>query len=159
MTTLKTMTIATVLLVGGASLAMAQNGPATGGEPPVAGGAAGGGWYPGYGYGGYAAAPLYDYALPTPVTDLAQPGYGYAAPGYAAPAQAGTTIIIVMPARARTARSVYAAPQVYTAPPVTTGYYGAPAVSQPIYAYAPGYGYGYTPGYWNRGYWGRYGWR
>ena len=29
------------LLVGGTSLAMAQNGPATGGEPPVMGGAAG----------------------------------------------------------------------------------------------------------------------
>jgi hypothetical protein len=29
------------LLVGGTSLAMAQNGPATGGQPPVAGGAAG----------------------------------------------------------------------------------------------------------------------
>jgi hypothetical protein len=165
MTTLKTMTIAAVLVVGGASLATAQNGPPTGGELPVAGGAGGG--YPGYGYGnGYAAAPLHDYAAPTygyaaPVADLAQPGYGYAAPGYAAPAQAGTTIIIVMPAQAHTARSVYAAPQVYTAPPVTTGYYGAPAVSQPIYAYAPGYGYGYTPGYWNRGYWGRYGygWR
>jgi hypothetical protein len=159
MTTLKTVAIAAVLLVGGASLAMAQNGPATGGESPVAGGAAGGS-YPGYGNGyGYAGAPLYNYAAP--VADLAQPGYGYAAPGYAAPAQAGTTIIIVMPAQARTARSVYAAPQVYTAPPVTTGYYGTPAVSQPIYAYAPGYGYGYTPGYWNRGYWGRYGygWR
>ena len=149
MTTLKTMTIAAVLLVGGASLAMAQNGPATGGQLPVAGGA-GGGWYPGYGYGnGYAAAPLYDYALPTPVTDLAQPGYGYAAPGYAAPAQAGTTIIIVTPAPAYTARAA------------VSGYYAAPVVSQPIYNYAPGYGYGYTPGYWNRGYRGRYGygWR
>ena len=50
MTTLKTVTIAAVLLVGGASLAMAQNGPATGGQLPVAAGA-GGGWYPGYGYG------------------------------------------------------------------------------------------------------------
>ena len=152
MTTLKTVTIAAALLVGGAPLAMAQNGPATGGENPVAGGAAGGG-YPGYGNGyGYAGAPLYDYAAPA---------YGYGAPGYAAPATAGTTIIIVMPAPAHRARSVYAAPQVYTAPPVTTGYYGTPAVSQPIYAYAPGYGYGYTPGYWNRGYWGRYGygWR
>ena len=127
MTTVKTLTIVAALLVSGTSLAMAQNGPATGGQPPVAGGAGG---YPGYGYGnGYAAAPLYDSA---PVADLAQPGYGYAAPGYgyAAPAQAGTTIIIVM-APAHRGRSVYAAPQVYTAPPVTTGYYGAPAVSQP----------------------------
>jgi len=43
MTTLKTVTIAAVLLAGGASPTMAQNGPATGGEYPVAGGAAGGG--------------------------------------------------------------------------------------------------------------------
>src|SRR5262249_15232090 len=65
---------------------------------------------------------------------------------YAAPATAGTTVIIVTQAPA------------YTAPPVASGYYAAaPVVSQPIYNYA-GYGYGYTPGYWNRGYWGRYGW-
>ena len=137
MTTLKTVTIAAVLLAGGASLAMAQNGLPTGGQSPVAGGA-NGGWYPGYGYGyGYAAAPLYDYAAPTygyatPVADLAPPayghaapGYGYAAPAYAAPATAGTTIVIVTPG----------APA-YTAPPVVgSGYYN----------YAPGYwgGYGY----------------
>ena len=116
--------------------------------------------YPGYGYNG-ATVPLYDYAAPAYDYAATTPLYDYAAPAYAAPATAGTTVIIVMPAPAHTARSVYAAPQVYTAPPVTTGYYGAPAVSQPIYAYAPGYGYGYTPGYWNRGYWGRYGygWR
>jgi len=90
---------------------------------------------PGYGYG--YGAPLYDYAAS---------GYGYAAP-----AQGATTIIIVNPAPA------YTAPQVYAAPPVATGYYAA--TSQPLYNYAPGYGYGYTPGYWNRGYWGRYyGW-
>ena len=64
MTTLKTLTIVAALLAGGTSLALAQNGPATGGLPPVAGGAGG---YPGYGYAapgyGYAAtAPLYDYA-------------------------------------------------------------------------------------------------
>jgi hypothetical protein len=114
MTTLKIVTTAAGLLVGGTSLAMAQYG----------------GWYPGYGYGyGYAAAPLYDYAAPA---------YGYAAPAYAAPAAAGTTVVIVTPAPA------------YTTPTV---------VSPPLYAYAPGYGYGYTPGYWNRGYWGRwYGW-
>jgi hypothetical protein len=112
MTTLKTVTIA-VLLVGGTSLATAQNGPATGGQVPVAGGA-GGGWYPGYGYGyGYAAAPLYDYAAPA---------YGYAAPAYSAPATAGTTIVIVTPG----------APA-YTAPPVGYGYYN----------YAPGYWGGY----------------
>jgi hypothetical protein len=152
MTTLKTVTIAAVLLVGGASLATAQNGPPTGGQLPVAGGA-GGGWYPGYGYGyGYAGAPLYDYAAPG--YGYAAPAYGYAAPAYSAPAAAGTTVVIITPAPA------------YTARPVVSGYYAAPStsvVSQPLYAYAPGYGYGYdyTPGYWNRGYWGRwgYGWR
>ena len=40
MTTVKSLAII-VLLVGGTSLAMAQNGPATGGLPPVAGGAGG----------------------------------------------------------------------------------------------------------------------
>ena len=40
MTTIKSLAII-ALLVGGTSLAMAQSGPATGGEPPVAGGAAG----------------------------------------------------------------------------------------------------------------------
>jgi hypothetical protein len=37
----KGLAIVAALLVGGASLAMAQSGPATGGYPPVAGGAAG----------------------------------------------------------------------------------------------------------------------
>jgi len=40
MTTLKTLTIGTALLLGGVSLAIAQ-GPPTGGYPPVAGGAGG----------------------------------------------------------------------------------------------------------------------
>jgi hypothetical protein len=40
MTSVKALAII-ALLVGGTSLAMAQSGPATGGEPPVAGGAAG----------------------------------------------------------------------------------------------------------------------
>ena len=40
MTIPKSLIIA-ALLVGGSTLAMAQNGPATGAEPPVAGGAAG----------------------------------------------------------------------------------------------------------------------
>jgi len=40
MTTVKSLAII-ALLVGGTSLAMAQNGPATGAEPPVAGGAGG----------------------------------------------------------------------------------------------------------------------
>src|SRR5262245_4740478 len=102
--------------------------------------------YPGYGYGsyGHGYAPYgYGYAATVPLYNYAAPAYGYAAPAVA-PAQAGTTIVIVTPAPA------------YTAPPVTTGYYAAPVVSQPIYDYAPGYGYGYTPGYWNRGYWGRW---
>jgi len=75
----------------------------------------------------------------------AAPAYGYAAPAYAAPATAGTTVVIVTPAPA------------YTAPPVTTGYYAPhPVPPEPIYDYAPGYGYDYTaPGYWNRSYWGR----
>ena len=74
MSTLKTLTIVAALLAGGTSLALVQNGPATGGQSPVAGGA-NGGWYPGYGYG-YAAAPIYNYAAPA---------YRYAAPAYAAP--------------------------------------------------------------------------
>jgi hypothetical protein len=37
----KGLAIVAALLVGGASVAMAQSGPATGGYPPVAGGAAG----------------------------------------------------------------------------------------------------------------------
>jgi hypothetical protein len=75
----------------------------------------------------------------------ANPAYGYAAPAFAAPATAGTTVVIVMPSPA------------YAAPPVTTGYYAPhPIPPEPIYDYAPGYGYDYTaPGYWNRGYWGR----
>src|SRR5215471_10817753 len=41
MTTLKSLMMVGALLVGGASLAVAQNGPATGSQAPVAGGAAG----------------------------------------------------------------------------------------------------------------------
>jgi hypothetical protein len=40
MTAVKSLAII-ALLVGGTSLAVAQNGPATGGEPPVGGGAGG----------------------------------------------------------------------------------------------------------------------
>ena len=40
MATLKTVTLAAALIAGATSLAMAQNGPATGGQPPVGGGAA-----------------------------------------------------------------------------------------------------------------------
>ena len=92
----------------------------------------------GYGYGydnGY-----YDNGYADPVADLAPPayGYGYAAPAYAAPAQAGTTIVIVTPGPA----------PAYTAPRVASGYYAAGVVSQPIYNYAPGYWGG--RGYWRR---------
>jgi hypothetical protein len=109
---------ALALFASAASTAMAQNGPPTGGQLPVAGGA-GGGWYPGYGYGyGYGyAAPLYDYAAPAYGYAATAPIYNYAAPAYAAPATAGTTVIIVTQAPA------------YTAPPVASGYYN----------YAPGY--------------------
>jgi hypothetical protein len=48
MSILKSLMVATVLLAGGGSLAMAQNGPPTGNERPVAGGANGGG--PAYGH-------------------------------------------------------------------------------------------------------------
>jgi hypothetical protein len=61
MTTLKTLTIVAALLAGGTSLAIAQNGPATGGERPVAGGANGGG--PAYGQVyGYGYRHLYAYS-------------------------------------------------------------------------------------------------
>jgi hypothetical protein len=77
--------------------------------------------------------------------DLVAPGYGYAAPVYVAPAP---TVYA--------APRVYLAPQVYTTPPMTTGYYAPhPVPPEPIYDYAPGYGYDYTaPGHWNRSYWG-----
>lgn len=82
MTTLKTLTIVAALLAGGASLALAQNGPPTGGQLPVAGGA-GGGWYPSY---GYPAPPVYDYAAPA---------YGYAAPAYVVPGYAAPPVYTV----------------------------------------------------------------
>jgi len=70
MITLKSITIIAALLAGGTSLALAQNGLPTGGEPPVAGGAGGNPiTNPGY-YGGYYATGGY----------IAAPGY---APGYA----------------------------------------------------------------------------
>jgi hypothetical protein len=61
MTTLKTLTILAALLAGRTSLALAQNGPATGGEPPVSGGAGGNTAAPGYYYGApaYFGAPGY----------------------------------------------------------------------------------------------------
>jgi hypothetical protein len=62
MTILKSLIVAAALLAGGSSLAIAQNGPATGGEHPVAGGAAGGGY--GYGYGHRHYRHLYGYHRP-----------------------------------------------------------------------------------------------
>ena len=38
MATLKTVTLAAALIAGATSPAIAQNGPPTGGEPPIAGG-------------------------------------------------------------------------------------------------------------------------
>ena len=100
MATLRIVTIAAGLFVGGTSLATAQYG----------------GWYPGYGYGyGYAAAPLYDYAAPA---------YGYAAPAYGAPATAGTTIIIVTPGSAYTAPPVVGSGYYNYAPGYWGGGYG-----------------------------------
>ena len=84
--------------------------------------------YGGYGYGYAATAPLYDYAAPG--YGYAAQGYGYAAPAYAAPATAGTTVVIVTP------------PPAYTAPTV---------VSRPLYSYTPGYWGVY--GRWRAGYW------
>src|SRR6516165_6949131 len=78
------------------------------------------GYGSGYGYGYGYGAPLYDYAAPVygyaaaaPLYNYAASAYGYAAPAVA-PAQAGTTIIIVTPDPA------------YTAPTVgyTPGYWG-----------------------------------
>ena len=68
MPTLKNLATVAVLLIGGTSLAIAQNGPPTGGQRPVAGGANGGGWGGGwYGGGWYGGAPVYRYGY----------GYGY----------------------------------------------------------------------------------
>ena len=72
MTTLSTLAIVAALFAGGTSLAMAQNGPATGGESPVAGGAAGN---PAWGSENTASVPG------TGPAYIAQPGYvGTAAP-------------------------------------------------------------------------------
>jgi hypothetical protein len=75
------------------------------------------------------------YGYGAPLYNYAAQGYGY---GAVAPSTGGSTVIIVTPGPA------------YTAPPVASGY-----ATQPIYDY--------TPGYWNRGYWGGwragYGWR
>ena len=93
-----------------------------------------------------APAALAFLAAGASAADLVAPGYGYAAPVYVAPAP---TVYA--------APRVYPAPQVYPAPLVTAGDYAPhPVPPEPIYDYAPGYGYDYTaPGYWNRSYWGR----
>jgi hypothetical protein len=57
MTALKSLTILAALVVGGISLAIAQSGPPTGGQPPVAGGAAGNPAAPGPGFLRSAAPP------------------------------------------------------------------------------------------------------
>jgi hypothetical protein len=112
MTMLKSLTIVTVLLAGGTSFAMAQNGLPTGGEPPVAGGAGGNPGVPGPGYYGYyLGAPGY---LAAPGY-IAQPGYaeapGFAVqPGYAvAPGYVGRPGYSVAPRRVATThhRNVY----------------------------------------------------
>jgi len=60
MTTLKTITMAVAMIAGASSLAMAQSGPATGGEPPVAGGAnASNNGMPPAGYKGPGNMPTY----------------------------------------------------------------------------------------------------
>jgi hypothetical protein len=60
MTMLKSVIVAAALVACGISLAIAQNGPRTRGEHPVAGGAAGDGWG-WYGDGWYGGEP-YSYA-------------------------------------------------------------------------------------------------
>jgi hypothetical protein len=75
MATFKSLTIVAVLLAGGPSLAIAQNGLPTGDQSPVAGGANGGqwGWYAGsvYGYSAnrFEYYPSYGYEQ--------YPAYGY----------------------------------------------------------------------------------
>jgi hypothetical protein len=85
------------------------------------------GYGSGYGYGNGFGAPAYGYATTAPLYDYAAPAYGYAAPALA-PAQAGTTIVIVTP---------------------------APAYTAPTVGYAPGYwgGYGWGGGYGRAGWW------
>jgi hypothetical protein len=109
MTTLKTLTIVAALLASGSSLAIAQNGPATGGEPSVAGGANGYGAVPGPGYPPYyLGAPGY----------VAEPGYaaqgyvaepGYAPQGFAQPGYVEESRTAVAPGRVATTqrRSMY----------------------------------------------------
>lgn len=65
MTTLRYLTIVAALFAGGTSLAIAQNGLPTGGEHPVAGGAAGGPYYGhAYRYGYGYRRHMYNYYRP-----------------------------------------------------------------------------------------------
>jgi hypothetical protein len=65
--------LAAALLMGGATFAMAQNGPATGGYPPAR-------WNPNLGYGYYNyyyAQPRYALGPPYYVLGYPVPHYGY----------------------------------------------------------------------------------
>jgi hypothetical protein len=59
MTTLKTIVMAVAMIAGATSWAMAQSGPATGGEPPVAGGANASTGMPPAAYKGPGGMPTY----------------------------------------------------------------------------------------------------
>lgn len=59
MITLKTVTLAAALIASGTSLALAQSGPATGGQPPVAGGANASNGTPPASYKGPGGMPTY----------------------------------------------------------------------------------------------------
>jgi hypothetical protein len=113
MTILKGLTIVAAFLAGGTSLATAQNGLPTGGQPPVAGGASGNpipgsqntppvpGAGPAYiPQPGYAVGPGY----------VAQPEPGYVAqPQYAQPGYVGESGTAAAPGRVATThqRSMY----------------------------------------------------
>jgi hypothetical protein len=140
MTMLKIVTVVAALLASGTSLAMAQNGPATGGEPPVAGGAGGNplnGYYGYYATGGYLAAP--EYAAP----EYAAPGYavpGYAAPGYAAPGYAAPGYAAPGYAAPGYARPVAQPGYVRAEEPSAAPGYHAVTHYRSVYMYAPPHG-------------------
>jgi hypothetical protein len=94
MTTLKSLAIAAVLIAGATSLAMAQSGPATGGQPPVGGGAnasnngmppaayKGPGGMPSYKGADFNQAPaLYNQAPGGVAASTGTPPAGYKGPG------------------------------------------------------------------------------
>jgi hypothetical protein len=75
MTTVKSLAIV-ALLVGGTSLSMAQNGPPTGGYPPIGGGAGGNpatSGPPGPGYYPEAPGPIFQSTAPSPYLQSAAP--------------------------------------------------------------------------------------